>query len=83
MVKSNTLKILVFVNTLVIVYPVQEPEPTRFGNGPNEINNPHWTNANWLSSKLHFTFYSYKNPHATGLGVLRVLNDDLVQPLRG
>jgi redox-sensitive bicupin YhaK (pirin superfamily) len=54
-----------------------------FGNKPNERSNPNWTNVNWLKSRFHFSFAEYSNHRNTGFGVLRVMNDDLVQPSRG
>ena len=36
-----------------------------------------------LKSRFHFSFAEYSNPRNTSFGVLRVLNDDLVQPSRG
>ncbi|GKY92739.1 hypothetical protein MPSEU_000243900 [Mayamaea pseudoterrestris] len=62
---------------------VSEPNPMWFGNGPNEENNPHWTNKNWLQSRFHFSFAEYNNRANSDFGVLRVMNDDLVQPARG
>lgn len=62
---------------------VSEPNPSWFGNKPNEVSNPYWTNSNWLKSRFHFSFAEYSNPKNTNFGVLRVLNDDLVQPNRG
>jgi redox-sensitive bicupin YhaK (pirin superfamily) len=64
---------------------VSEPDPSWFGNGPNEdlAKNSHWTNANWLKSRFHFSFAEYNNPANSQFGVLRVMNDDLVQPARG
>jgi len=62
---------------------VSEPNPAWFGNPGNEPKNPSWTNKNWLKSRFHFSFAEYSNPRNTGFGVLRVMNDDLVQPLRG
>ncbi len=62
---------------------VSEPPPEWFGNGPNESNNTNWTNKNWLKSRFHFSFAEYNNPRNMSFGVLRVMNDDLVQPLRG
>lgn len=56
--------------------------PAWFGNPGNE-NNPKWTNANWLKSRFHFSFAEYNNPKNSNFGVLRVMNDDLVQPSRG
>jgi quercetin 2,3-dioxygenase len=61
---------------------VSEPPPSWFGNRENE-NSPKWTNANWLKSRFHFSFAEYSNPRNTNFGVLRVMNDDLVQPNRG
>jgi redox-sensitive bicupin YhaK (pirin superfamily) len=60
-----------------------EPDPSWFGNKPNEVSNPTWTNKNWLKSRFHFSFAEYSNPRNTGFGILRVMNDDLVQPNRG
>jgi redox-sensitive bicupin YhaK (pirin superfamily) len=60
-----------------------EPNPSWFGNKPNELSNPSWTNSNWLKSRFHFSFAEYSNPKNTSFGVLRVMNDDLVQPNRG
>ncbi len=37
----------------------------------------------WLKSLFHFSFAEYYNPKNMNYGVLRVLNDDLVQPNRG
>lgn len=61
----------------------EEPNPAWFGNAANEAKNPNWTNKNWLKSRFHFSFAEYSNPHNTNFGVLRVMNDDLVQPARG
>ena len=61
---------------------VSEPDPSMFGNEPNPVGNPHWSNGNWLKSRLHFAFAEWRSP-ITNFGVLRVLNDDLVQPSRG
>lgn len=64
---------------------VSQPNPRMFGNAVN----PHdpaavgWSNANWLKSRFHFSFAEYHNPRNTNFGVLRVMNDDLVQPDRG
>lgn len=62
---------------------VSEPPPDEFGNGVNAEGNPHWTHANWLKSRFHFAFNEYHDPQNICYGALRVLNDDLVQPLRG
>ncbi|MDR0529166.1 MAG: pirin family protein [Zoogloeaceae bacterium] len=37
----------------------------------------------WLDSHFHFSFADYCNPENIRFGVLRVLNDDLVQPGTG
>ncbi|CAJ1356949.1 unnamed protein product [Effrenium voratum] len=60
---------------------VSEPNPRMFGNGPNE-KGPAWTNTNWLKSRFHFNFAEY-GYGPDNFGVLRVMNDDLVQPKRG
>jgi redox-sensitive bicupin YhaK (pirin superfamily) len=62
---------------------LSEPNPKWFGNPPNDSSSPYWTNPNWLKSRFHFSFAEYNNPHNMGYGVVRVLNDDLVQPNRG
>eukprot|EP01035_Chromulina_nebulosa_P019662 gene19662-25577_t len=62
---------------------ISEPNPSWFGNKSNEPNNPKWTNNNWLKSRFHFSFAEYDNFNNKGFGILRVLNDDLVQPSRG
>ncbi|KAL3942041.1 MAG: hypothetical protein SGBAC_003702 [Bacillariaceae sp.] len=62
---------------------VSEPNPMWFGNKANPTNDPSWTNKNWLKSRFHFSFAEYQNPKNTDYGVLRVMNDDLVQPKRG
>jgi quercetin 2,3-dioxygenase len=54
-----------------------------FGNNENDSKNPNWTNKNWLKSRFHFSFAEYMNPRNMGFGVVRVFNDDLVQPSRG
>jgi len=41
-----------------------------------------WTNENWLKSRFHFSFAEY-DYGPSNFGVLRVMNDDLVQPYRG
>ena len=61
---------------------VSEPDPRMFGNGRNE-QLPTWSNGNWLKSRFHFSFAEYHSPHNQNYGVLRVMNDDLVQPSRG
>ena len=37
----------------------------------------------WLQSNFHFSFAEYYNPHNIHFGVLRVLNDDTIQPRSG
>jgi quercetin 2,3-dioxygenase len=37
----------------------------------------------WLRSRFHFSFAQYYDPDNINLGVLRVVNDDLVQPGTG
>src|SRR5208282_3468932 len=37
----------------------------------------------WLSARYHFSFASYFDPARTGLGVLRVWNDDRIKPQSG
>mmetsp|Transcript_22166 Transcript_22166/g.27064 ORF Transcript_22166/g.27064 Transcript_22166/m.27064 type:complete len:280 (+) Transcript_22166:95-934(+) len=61
---------------------VSEPNPFMFGN-PSNKPDEHWTNKNWLKSRFHFSFAEYSDPRNSSFGVLRVLNDDLVQPSRG
>ncbi|MFT8343126.1 pirin family protein [Clostridium beijerinckii] len=41
------------------------------------------SNLGWLRSKFHFSFAEYYNPHNIKFGVLRVINDDLVEPNTG
>lgn len=62
---------------------VSEPEPQWFGNTGNAVNDPSWTNGNWLKSRFHFSFAEYNNFSNMNFGKIRVLNDDLVQPKRG
>jgi quercetin 2,3-dioxygenase len=64
---------------------VSQPSPQMFGNGPNPTSgsDASWTNKNWLKSRLHFSFAEYHNNDNTNFGVMRVMNDDLVQPKRG
>jgi redox-sensitive bicupin YhaK (pirin superfamily) len=62
---------------------VSEPNPAWFGNPPDEKANRNWSNPSWLKSRFHFSFAEYHNPRNMGFGVIRVLNDDLVQPKRG
>lgn len=37
----------------------------------------------WLRSKFHFSFAEYYNPNNIQFGVLRVINDDMVEPKKG
>ncbi len=37
----------------------------------------------WLSSRFSFSFAEYYNPERMHFGVLRVLNDDIIQPTMG
>jgi redox-sensitive bicupin YhaK (pirin superfamily) len=63
-----------------------EPNPAWFGNPPNESRNPNWdreVSNNWLKSRFHFSFAEYSNYANSNFGVLRVMNDDFVQPNRG
>ena len=62
---------------------VSEPDPSWFGNPSNPMNDSSWTNSNWLKSRFHFSFAEYSSHHNQDFGVLRVMNDDLVQPNRG
>lgn len=64
---------------------VSEPNPAMFGNAPNpkDWRSRGWSNANWLKSRFHFSFAEYSNPANQQFGVLRVMNDDLVQPQVG
>lgn len=61
---------------------LSRPDPRMFGNGANENSNPKWTDRNWLASRFHFNFAEFHGGRSS-FGVLRVLNDDLVQPKRG
>mmetsp|Transcript_52541 Transcript_52541/g.125498 ORF Transcript_52541/g.125498 Transcript_52541/m.125498 type:complete len:312 (+) Transcript_52541:82-1017(+) len=62
---------------------ISEPDPRFFGNERNPSKaKKGWTNENWLKSRFHFSFAEYTGG-PSNFGVLRVMNDDLVQPLRG
>lgn len=61
---------------------VSEPDPRMFGNAANPPAGKGWTNWNWLKSRFHFSFAEYYDG-PSNFGVLRVMNDDLVQPQRG
>jgi len=39
--------------------------------------------AGWLRSRYSFSFARYYNPERMGFGLLRVLNDDIIEPGRG
>src|SRR3954452_4667139 len=41
------------------------------------------SNQGWLRSKFHFSFEEYYDPNNKHFGVLRVINDDLVNPNTG
>jgi len=78
--KTNQLNIKVIPNDKLYV---SEPNPLWFGNDSNPTSDPSWTNKNWLKSRFHFSFAEYNNWDNSDFGVLRVMNDDLVQPHRG
>ena len=40
-------------------------------------------NLGWLKTHFHFSFSSYHNPDNMQFGILRVLNDDIIQPHKG
>ena len=62
---------------------LSEPPPEWFGNPPNPRSAPGgWTNANWLRSRFHTNFAEHTSGRPS-IGVMRVCNDDLVQPSRG
>ncbi|CAE7254035.1 unnamed protein product [Symbiodinium pilosum] len=63
---------------------VSEPDPRWFGNprNPTDAVAQGWTNQNWLKSRFHFNFAEY-HEGPSSFGVLRVMNDDLVQGERG
>ena len=37
----------------------------------------------WLESRFHFSFAEYRNHNNLKFGVLRVLNDDIIQSMSG
>jgi quercetin 2,3-dioxygenase len=80
MMMTNPATIRVITNEKL---HVSEPNPSWFGNGPNTPTDPQWTDPNWLKSRFHFSFADYDNDKNADYGVLRVMNDDLVQPHRG
>lgn len=59
-----------------------EPNPAWFGNEPNPSTGKGWTATNWLTSRFHTSFAEYRGGR-NSIGVMRVMNDDLVQPKRG
>mmetsp|Transcript_20270 Transcript_20270/g.49707 ORF Transcript_20270/g.49707 Transcript_20270/m.49707 type:complete len:285 (+) Transcript_20270:127-981(+) len=61
---------------------VSEPDPRLFGNPGNPGFDPAWTSDNWLKSRFHFSFAEYHSTQNSSFGVMRVMNDDLVQPKR-
>jgi redox-sensitive bicupin YhaK (pirin superfamily) len=63
---------------------VSEPDPRMFGNptNPRDWTSKKWSNENWLKSRFHFSFAEYSRG-PSNFGVLRVMNDDLVQADRG
>ncbi|MBO0959886.1 pirin family protein [Neobacillus sp. MM2021_6] len=48
-----------------------------------ESKNMGGSNLGWLKSKFHFSFAEYYNPKNIHFGVLRVINDDLIESQRG
>ena len=40
-------------------------------------------NQGWLKSRFHFSFAEYYNPDNIKFGVLRVVNDDMIEPKNG
>lgn len=48
-----------------------------------ESNDMGSSNLGWLESKFHFSFAEYYNPYNIKFGVLRVINDDLIEPDTG
>lgn len=48
-----------------------------------DSNNMGSSNHGWLRSKFHFSFANYYNPENIQFGVLRVINDDLINPKTG
>jgi quercetin 2,3-dioxygenase len=76
-----TLKIRIIPESKLYL---SEPNPFSFGNVDNPpVQPPFWTAENWLQTRFHFAFAEYDNPANEFFGVIRVLNDDLVQPERG
>ena len=48
-----------------------------------ESKNMGTSNLGWLKSTFHFSFADYYNAYNMGFGVLRVINDDLINPQTG
>ena len=63
---------------------VSEPEPFLFGNQNNPVPPPAtWSNGSWLKSRFHFSYAEYFDHKKGNFGVLRSMNDVLMQPSRG
>ena len=66
---------------------ISRPKPQYFGNPSNPIKGSDeiksWSDDNWLRSRFHFQFAESDDSIPSNFGVIRVLNDDLVQPKRG
>ena len=79
--------LLVFSPPFILLWSISLSSPLffslGFGNSGNTPDDPAWTNANWLKSRFHFSFAEYNNRGNSNFGVMRVCNDDLVQPHRG
>eukprot|EP00339_Tiarina_fusa_P006399 CAMPEP_0117051320 /NCGR_PEP_ID=MMETSP0472-20121206/35449_1 /TAXON_ID=693140 ORGANISM="Tiarina fusus, Strain LIS" /NCGR_SAMPLE_ID=MMETSP0472 /ASSEMBLY_ACC=CAM_ASM_000603 /LENGTH=267 /DNA_ID=CAMNT_0004765469 /DNA_START=43 /DNA_END=849 /DNA_ORIENTATION=- len=64
--------------------PQQQPKITVVPNDKLFVSEPPamWF-GNWLKSRFHFSFAEYRNPANNRFGIMKVMNDDLVQPKRG
>lgn len=80
--KPNSITLFLSLSHMCAYLSIAEPSPPMFGNSRNEPENPMWSH-NWLKSRFHFSFAEYHNATNMHFGVLRVMNDDLVQPRRG